>query len=101
MQPAKAGAIPPPISLVALMPQEKTYNAETVSASERSIGGSAVARVLTLNVSSKSGSRQLFIHRDADTVAFERQPDPAQGTIVFGWEFRPVLGRRTVSVGIR
>jgi len=101
MQPAKAGAIPPPISLVALMPQEKTYNAETVSASERSIGGSAVARVLTLNVSSKSGSRQLFIHRDADTVAFERQPDPAQGTIVFGWEFRPVLGRRTVSAGTR
>ncbi len=101
MRPAGPAAAPQPISLVALMPQEKTYNAETVSASERSIGGSAVARVLTLNVNSKSGSRQLFIHRDADTVAFERQPDAARGTIIFGWEFRPVLGRRTVAAGTR
>jgi hypothetical protein len=34
-------------------------------------------------------------------VAFEREPDASQGTIVFGWEFRPVLGRRTVSAGTR
>ncbi|HKG22236.1 MAG TPA: hypothetical protein VKC34_10075 [Blastocatellia bacterium] len=97
-----------PVSLVALIPQEKTYNAQSVSSSAQSIGGSAVASVLTIGLSSKGESRQLFIHRDSDTIAFERdsrsQPtlfnnDPV--ATVFGWEFRPVLGRSTVSAGTR
>jgi hypothetical protein len=91
---------PAQVSLVALMPQEKTYNAESVSSSERSIDGSAVSRVLTLGVTDKRSARQLFIHRDSDTIAFER-PRIAGGPLTFGWEFRPVLGRRTVSPGIR
>ncbi len=97
-----------PVSLVALIPQEKTYNAQSVSSSAQSIGGSAVASVLTLGFSSKGESRQLFIHRDSDTIAFERDPraqptlfrDGSEAT-VFGWEFRPVLGRSTVSAGTR
>jgi hypothetical protein len=103
--PAQASSPAMAVSLVALMPQEKTYNAESVSSSERSIEGSAVARVLTMGLSSKSGTRQLFIHRDSDTVAFERNPlaKPCllANATVFGWEFRPVLGRRTVSSGTR
>jgi len=97
-----------PVSLVALIPQEKTYNAQTVSSSAQSIGGSAVASVLTLGFSSKGESRQLFIHRDSDTIAFERDPrckptlfDCDYVATVFGWEFRPVLGRSTVSAGTR
>jgi hypothetical protein len=97
-----------PVSLVALIPQEKTYNAQTVSSSATSIGGSAVARVLTLGFSSKGESRQLFVHRDSDTIAFERNPrskpplfDCDCTPTVFGWEFRPVLGRKTVSAGTR
>jgi hypothetical protein len=97
-----------PVSLVALIPQEKTYNAQTVSSSAQSIGGSAVASVLTLGFSSKGESRQLFIHRDSDTIAFERNPrcpptlfDGDCVPTVFGWEFRPVLGRSTVSAGTR
>ena len=97
-----------PVSLVALIPQEKTYNAQSVTNSAQSIGGSAVASVLTLGFSSKGESRQLFIHRDSDTIAFERDPG-SQPTLfnddtpatVFGWEFRPVLGRSTVSAGTR
>lgn len=97
-----------PVSLVALIPQEKTYNSQTVSSSAQSIGGSAVASVLTLGFSSKGESRQLFIHRDSDTIAFERdlhaEPplfrDGSEAT-VFGWEFRPVLGQSTVSAGTR
>jgi hypothetical protein len=96
---------PNAVSLVALMPQEKSYNAESISTSERSIEGSAVARVLTMGFSGRRGTRQLFVHRDSDTVAFEREPRAAkdflEGAIVFGWEFRPVLGRRTVSAGTR
>jgi hypothetical protein len=98
----------PPVSLVALIPQEKTYNAQSISSSAQSIGGSAVASVLTLGFSSKGESRQLFIHRDSDTISFERDPcaqptlfgDGSKAT-VFGWEFRPVLGRSTVSAGTR
>lgn len=93
------------VSLVALMPQEKTYNAESISTSERSIEGSAVARVLTMGFTGKRGTRQLFVHRDSDTVAFEREPAAAKELLdkatVFGWEFRPVLGKRTVSPGTR
>ncbi len=97
-----------PVSLVALIPQEKTYNAQSYSDSARSIGGSAVASVLTLGYTSKGESRQLFIHRDSDTIAFERDPTTAPEMFhgdppapVFGWEFRPVLDRPTVSAGTR
>jgi hypothetical protein len=89
-----------PVSLVALIPQEKTYNAQSVSRSAQSIGSSVVASVLTLGFSSKGEARQLFIHRDSDTIAFERDPK-SEIAIVFGWEFRPVLGRSTVSAGTR
>jgi len=96
------------VSLVAMIPQEKTYNAQSISTNSKSIGGSAVASVVTLGVTSKGETRQLFVHRDSDTVAFERNPteEPRLFTdkndaIVFGWEFRPVLGRETVSPGMR
>ena len=96
------------VSLVALIPHEKTYNSQTVSTSSQSIGGSAVASVITLGFTSKGETRQLFVHRDSDTIAFERdsraQPtlfDNDSSATVFGWEFRPVLGRKTVSPGTR
>ena len=106
--PAARREVPSPVSLVALIPQEKTYNAQSFSSSARSIGGSAVASVLTLGYTSKGESRQLFVHRDSDTIAFERDPttvpklfnDGALAT-VFGWEFRPVLDRPTVAAGTR
>ena len=97
-----------PISLVALIPQEKTYNSQTVSTSSQSIGGSAVASVLNVGFSSKGESRQLFIHRDSDTIAFERDArskptvfENDSTATVFGWEFRPVLGRASVTAGTR
>ena len=97
-----------PVSLVALMPQEKTYNAASISTSERSIGGSAVAKILNVNFGGKNRTRQFFLHRDSDTVAFERNPlappalfEDGNKATVFGWEFRPVLGRRAVSSGTR
>jgi hypothetical protein len=97
-----------PVSLVALIPQEKTYNSQTFSTSAHSIGGSAVTNVLTLGVTRKGETRQLFIHRDSDTIAFERD-DQSEPTLfenysnerVFGWEFRPVLGRKSVAPGTR
>jgi hypothetical protein len=71
---------PEPVSLVALMPQDKTYNAESMSSTERSIDGSAVATILTLGATGKQSSKQLFLHRDSDTIAFER----TAGTVITG-----------------
>ena len=105
---AGGGVAAPPISLIALIPQEKVYNSQSTISTARSIGGSAVASILTLGMSDKGESRELFIHRDPDTIAFERNlsSEPhlfnrCSGAAVFGWEFRPVLGRATVSSGTR
>ena len=95
------------VSLVALIPQEKTYNSQSISTNSQSIGGSAVASVVTLGVNSKGESRELFVHRDSDIVAFERKATETprllddDKAIVFGWEFRPVLGQKTVAAGMR
>src|SRR5262245_30462604 len=108
IKPTTGGTIPAErVSLVAMIPQEKAYNAQTISTNSKSIGGSAVASVVTLGVTSKGESQQLFVHRDSDTVAFERYSTaeprlfPDDNATVFGWEFRPVLGRETVSTGMR
>jgi hypothetical protein len=107
-----------PVSLVALMPQEKTYNSAAVSSTSKSLGGSAVTRVVTLGLGARGKTQHLFLHRDSDTIAFERDPrfsavempapaatagnpQAADQNTIFGWEFRPVLGRSTVSAGTR
>ncbi len=103
-----------PISVVAMIPQEKTYNAATLSSSSDSLDGSVVSAPWRLGVSAGRRQNNVFLHRDSDTVAFERNEgwyggafglrrrkilDPA--LTAFGWEFRPVLGRRSVSPGAR
>ena len=102
-----------PVSIVALIPQEKTYNAATLSSKADSLDGSVVSGVIKAGVAGARKEQNLFVHRDADTIAFEHFPDWKAGAFgliknetkpsptVFGWEFRPVLGRRSVSPGIR
>src|SRR5271163_1020516 len=92
---------PDPISIVAMIPQEKTYNAATLSSRGDSLDGSVVSRVLNIGASMSRQQKNLFFHRDADTVAFERNPDWNAGAFglvrqpgtdsrtVFGWGFRP------------
>lgn len=88
-----------PLSLVASMPQEKTYNATALSSSSTAFGGSAVAKIITVGYNQRKRSQTFFLYRDSDTLAIER---PAQGnSVTFGWVFRPVLGRRSVSPGMR
>jgi hypothetical protein len=88
-----------PISLVAAMPQEKTYNATSLSSSSNAFGGAAVAKIVSLNYNQRKRKQIFFLYRDSDTLALER-PAPA-GAVTFGWTFRPVLGRRSVSAGMR
>ncbi len=89
-------------SLVALMPQEKTYNSAALSKSASAFGGSAVIKVVTVGYNYQRRNETLYLFRDADTVSFEdRGTQNDGGTLRFGWEFRPVLGRKSVSPGMR
>lgn len=88
------------LELVALMPQEKTYNTAALSSRSNAFGGSAVVNVLSLGFSAQASSQTLYVYRDTDTVAFQRSAAGENG-ITFGWQFRPVLGRRSVSPGMR
>lgn len=94
------------VSLVALMPQEKTYNATALSSKSNSFGGSAVLKILTVGYSEQRRGQTFYLYQDADTLTFRRMPRSTASPIpmdnqnpIFGWEFRPVLGRRSVSPG--
>jgi len=103
--PPAAAQVPKPISLIALMPQEKTYNAESTASAQRSLRGSAVTKFLSLGLGGRRSSSGIFIRRDPETVAFERKPSDTpkllENATTFGWEFRPELGRSAVSPGPR
>lgn len=87
-----------PVSVVALMPQEKTYNSAALSRKSNAFGASAVAKVVQVGFSSVRRGQTYFLYRDNDTTAFQEYT-PTE--TVFGWQFRPVLGRRSVAAGPR
>jgi len=89
-----------PLSLVAAMPQEKTYNATALSTKSTAFSGSAVAKIITVGANFRRRGQTFFLYRDSDTLALER-PQTADNALTFGWVFRPVLGRRSVSPGMR
>ncbi len=101
------------VSVIAMIPQEKTYNAASLSSNANSIDGSVVAKVLRAGLKGSRQQDQFYLHRDSDTIAFERdtrvesaafglrKPKTQAKPTVLGWEFRPVLGRRAVSPGTR
>jgi hypothetical protein len=99
-----ACTIKKPISLVAMMPQEKTYNTSALSTKSNAFGGSAVFKIFTVGYSERRRGQTFYLYQDADTITF--QPMNQIGDIsnispTFGWEFRPVLGRRSISPGER
>lgn len=88
------------LSLVALMPQEKTYNAAALNSKSNAFAGSAVVSSFQVGFSARKRGQVFYLYRDNDTISYERMTgDPTK--IVFGWMFRPVLGRRSVSPGLR
>jgi len=90
------------LSLVAVMPQEKTYNSAALNTHDNAFGGSAVAKMITIGYTERHRGQVFYLFRDNDTMSFERMPSPAvANSLKFGWQFRPVLGRRSVSPGTR
>lgn len=89
-----------PVSLVALMPQEKTYNSAHLSTKSNAFGGSAVVKMISVGYSERRRSQVFYLYRDNDTLSYERM-DRKDHEVKFGWEFRPVLGRKSVVPGMR
>lgn len=107
----------PGVELVSMMPQEKTYNTAALRTSDKAFSGSAVVKMITLNTARQKRSQVFYLYRDNDTLSFQRMvPGENEGedkadkkekgsqadrALHFGWEFRPVLGRRSVAPGMR
>ena len=94
------------LSLISMMPQEKTYNSAAVSTKSNAFGGSAVVKLVEVGYSQRKRSQVFYLYRDTDTLSYQRMipGDNSNGEkpkIVFGWMFRPVLGRRSISPGLR
>jgi hypothetical protein len=86
--------------MVALMPEEGSHNAANLSQKANAFGGALAASVFSVGVSAQKRSQIFYLYRDMDTISFERMTkDGALAT--FGWQFRPVLGRKSVDPGIR
>jgi hypothetical protein len=88
------------LSLVSLMPQEKTYNTAALSTRSNAFGGAAVVKMFQVAFSQRRRAQTFYLYRDADTISYERMTSDGK-SVVFGWMFRPVLGRRSVSPGMR
>jgi len=90
-----------PPAITAILPQDKTYNVASISSKSVSIGGGVVTGVLTAGVNFAWQKQTYYIVEDQDTVALQFPPPGDANSIHFGWQLRPVLGRRTVSSGMR
>lgn len=99
--PASVTATEQGLSLVALMPQEKTYNASALSTKSSSFGGAAVIKMIHVGYNQQRRGQTFYLYRDADTVAYERMGTGDSNDLKFGWMFRPVLGQNAVSPGLR
>jgi hypothetical protein len=95
------------LALVSVMPQEKTYNSAALSTKQNAFGGAAIAGSFSVGYSERRRGQTFYVYRDADTISYERMVDTKgesgsrNGRVVFGWMFRPVLGRKAVSPGLR
>jgi len=94
-----------PVSLLGMMPREKTYNVAALTTKVNQFGGAAVAKVVSLGFTERRSGKTFFLVKDTDTFAFERNEKPPADAkappLVFGWTFRPVLNRRAVEAGTR
>ncbi|HZQ20479.1 MAG TPA: hypothetical protein VFA90_17430 [Terriglobales bacterium] len=128
------------ISVVNLLPSQKTYNVAKITSHQNAFGAGAVIEQVNLGVSTGRSKDRLYLAKDTDTVALEYPslPTPGSipsfperalqaleeivkeqslgecpntweddlsallsGSIMFGWQFRPVLGAEYVSAGPR
>jgi hypothetical protein len=83
-----------------LLPQEKTYNVAAVTNHTASIGGGIATSIMSVGATWLWGHQTYYVVKDQDTVAYQRSSADDE-TTVFGWQFRPTLGRHYVKDGPR
>ena len=149
--PSPTSSETPAVSIVNLLPSQKTYNVAKITSKQRSFGGAAVIeQVASVGASAGKSKDRLYLAKDTDTVALQydhpsvhplRSPLPDQAltglqaavrmqrldecdnawfalddadgraelddknsrdnSVLFGWQFRPVLGADYVAGGPR
>jgi len=87
-------------AVTAILPREKTYNVANISDKMMSFGGGVVTQVINGGFSYLHGRKNYFIVQDQDTLAMMRESSDDKST-VFSWQFRPVLGQRVVTAGLK
>ncbi len=92
-----------PISLVALLPQERTSNMLFVGSQSQAASGSNEAGGKRTSVFWRRRLETVSSVREPDTVAFQRPPslNDAAESLTVGWQFRPPLDRPAVLAGVR
>jgi len=93
----------PDVSLVSLLPMDKTYNVASVTKSSKAVDVGAVVQLIGVGAAVGKTQESIYLIKDTDTVSLERPVDNSEigKTIKFAWQFRPVLGQRTVEPGRR
>ena len=97
---AKKGDPAKALSVVALMPSQKSYNVFAIDRKRNAFGGAAMMGAFSIAGSFMQRSETMYVYKASDTEAYSA-PDPGDESVVFGWEFRPVLGRKSVAPGER
>ncbi len=86
-------------SIVNLLPSRSTYNVAAITQKGFSFGLGTITNVFNIGIAGAKKQETYYIVQDVDTVALELpSSDPAAR---FGWQFRPVLGRKAVDTGRR
>jgi hypothetical protein len=95
------------LSLVTLLPQEKTYNVASLVSKTSSIAGGAVAGVVNVGGGLLRSRQTYYLVQDQDTIAAQRfaqyscDQKKERRAVTFAWQFRPVLGEKVVRDGLR
>ncbi len=94
------------LSLVTLLPREKTYNVASLVSKASSISGGAIAGVVNVGGGFLRSRQTYYLVQDQDTLALQRYPRDscAAGNakpVTFAWQFHPVLGEKVVRDGFR
>ena len=128
------------VSVVNLLPSQKTYNVAKITSNQKAFGAGAVIEQVNVGFTTGKSKDRLYLAKDTDTIALEYpkltvpvldppfpervlegieetvkeqrlheceatwegdRPSLESSSIMFGWQFRPVLGADYVSAGPR
>ncbi len=97
-----------------ILPRERSYNEAAITDKSKGFGLAVVTHVFSVGVAGSKRAQTYYVVQDLDTVAFERgegcdslsmadpENKPTAGCeTIFGWEFRPTLGRKKLKSGLR